>query len=57
MNALLKSVTIVDSKSDFHNSTVDILIEKGLISKISKRITNPGNVQEIKLQNLFSYCV
>ena len=52
MNALLKSVTVVDSKSDFHNSTVDILIEKGIISKISKRITNPGNVQEIKLQNL-----
>ena len=52
MNALLKSVTIVDSKSDFHNSTVDILIENGIISKISKRITNPGNVQEIKLKNL-----
>ena len=29
MNTLLKSVTIVDKTSDFHNSKVDILIENG----------------------------
>jgi dihydroorotase len=52
MNALIKSATIVDSKSDFHNETVDILIEKGRISKISKRIPNPDNYKEIKLDNL-----
>ncbi len=52
MNALIKSATIVDSKSDFHNQTVDILIEKGRIAKISKRITNPNNYREIKLDNL-----
>ena len=52
MNALIKSATIVDSKSDFHNETVDILIEKGCISKISKRISNPHNYQELKLDNL-----
>jgi len=52
MNALIKSATIVDSKSDFHNETVDILIEKGRISKISKRISNPGNYKEIKRDNL-----
>jgi len=52
MNALIKSATIVDSKSDFHNETVDILIEKGHISKISKRIANPKNYREIKLDNL-----
>ncbi|NNE31330.1 MAG: dihydroorotase [Winogradskyella sp.] len=52
MNALLKSATIVDSKSDFHNETVDILIEKGRISKISKRIANPNNYREIQLDNL-----
>ncbi|WP_458626859.1 dihydroorotase [Winogradskyella sp. PC D3.3] len=52
MNALIKSATIVDSKSDFHNETVDILIEKGRISKISKRITNSNNYQEIKRDNL-----
>ena len=52
MNALIKSATIVDSKSDFHNETVDILIEKGRISKIAKRITNPNNYKEIKRDNL-----
>ena len=52
MNALIKSATIVDSKSDFHNETVDILIEKGRITKISKRISNPKNYKEIKLDNL-----
>ena len=34
MNTLLKSVTIVDKTSDFHNSKVDILIENGIISNI-----------------------
>ena len=52
MNALLKSATIVDSKSDFHNQTLDILIENGSITKISKRISNPNHYQEIKLDNL-----
>lgn len=52
MNALIKSATIVDSKSDFHNETVDILIEKGRIKKISKRIPNSNNYKEIKLDNL-----
>lgn len=52
MNALIKSATIVDSKSDFHNETVDILIEEGRVSKISKRISNPNNYKEIKRDNL-----
>jgi len=52
MNALVKSATIVDPKSDFHNETVDILIEKGIISNISKRISNPKNYKEIKRDNL-----
>ncbi|WP_353777558.1 amidohydrolase family protein [Winogradskyella sp. 3972H.M.0a.05] len=52
MNLLLKSATVIDSKSEFHNETVDILIEKGIISKISKRIPNPKNYNEIRLDNL-----
>jgi dihydroorotase len=52
MNALLKSATIVDSKSEFHNETVDVLIEKGRISKISKRISKPDNARELRLENL-----
>ena len=52
MNALVKSATIVDPKSDFHNETADILIEKGVISNISKRISNPKNYKEIKRDDL-----
>ncbi|MGV8814153.1 MAG: dihydroorotase [Gelidibacter sp.] len=52
MNVLIKSATIVDSKSDFHNETCDILIEKGIITQISKEIKNPSKVKEITLDNL-----
>ncbi len=52
MNVLIKSATIVDAESDFHNETVDILIEKGKVSAISKLIENPKNYREIKLENL-----
>lgn len=52
MNVLIKSATIIDSKSDFHNQTVDILIEKGVITKISKRISNPDNYKEFSADNL-----
>ena len=52
MNVLLKSATIIDSKSDFHNQTVDILIENGVISQISKAIKNSKNIKEIHLDNL-----
>ncbi|MGB3606573.1 MAG: dihydroorotase [Psychroserpens sp.] len=52
MNVLVKSATIVDPKSDFHNQTVDILIEKGIISEISATINNPKNYKELSLDNL-----
>lgn len=52
MNVLIKSATIVDPKSDFHNQTCDILIEKGIISQISKQIKNLDKVKEISLDNL-----
>jgi len=52
MNLLIKSATIIDSKSDFHNTTQDIIVEKGVITKISKSIKNPKNYKEIKLDNL-----
>lgn len=52
MNVLIKSARIVDSKSEFHNKTQDILVEKGIITKISNRITNPNNLKEISLENL-----
>lgn len=52
MNVLIKSATIVDPKSDFHNQTLDILIEKGSISQIGKNLKNPKNYKEITLDNL-----
>lgn len=52
MNALLKSATIIDPKSEFHNTTQDILIENGMISKIAKSIEDTAKYQEIYLDNL-----
>ncbi len=52
MNILIKSATIIDSKSDYQNKTQDILVEKGVITKIAKNIKNPKNYKEIKLENL-----
>ena len=34
MNILIKSAKIIDPKSEFHNTTQDLLIEKGMISQI-----------------------
>ena len=52
MNLLIKSATIIDTKSDYHNKTQDVLIEKGTIVKIAKSIKNPKNYKEIRLENL-----
>lgn len=52
MNVLIKSATIIDPSSDFHNQTCDILVENGGISKISKQIKNPSKIKEITLDNL-----
>lgn len=52
MNILIKSATIIDSKSEFHNSTQDILIENGKILKIAKNLRNTNNYREVKLDNL-----
>ena len=52
MNVLIKSATIVDSDSDFHNETVDILIEKGTIMNIANSIKNQNNYKEVSFENL-----
>ena len=52
MNILIKSATIIDSKSEFHNTTQDLLIENGKITKISKSIKNLNDYEEINLKNL-----
>ena len=52
MNFLIKSATILDQSSSYHNSTKDILIENGVISKIDNAIENNNNYKEIKSDNL-----
>ncbi len=52
MNVLIKSATIIDPKSDFHNKKVDILVEKDVISNIANRIKNPDKYKEISFDNL-----
>ncbi|MDG1394249.1 MAG: dihydroorotase, partial [Flavobacteriaceae bacterium] len=52
MNVLIKSATIIDEKSDFHNQTQDILVENGFITKISNKLKNPNKYPVIDLENL-----
>mgnify|MGYP001813665348 CR=1 FL=1 len=52
MNVLIKSATIIDSKSEYHNTVQDILIENGVISRISKRINNPDDYKVIRRDGL-----
>ena len=52
MSILLKSATIVDSESKYHLKKCDILIEKGIISKIASTIAAQKNTQVINRHNL-----
>ncbi len=52
MNILLKSATIIDTKSEFNNTTQDVLIENGIITKIGNGLNNPKNYQEVTFENL-----
>ena len=52
MNILIKSAKIIDPKSEFHNTTQDLLIEKGIISQIGNQLKNPKKYQEISFENL-----
>ncbi|MFV0566428.1 MAG: dihydroorotase [Flavobacteriaceae bacterium] len=52
MNILLKSATIIDSKSEFHNTAQDVLIEGGIITQIGTSLKNPKKYTEIALENL-----
>ena len=52
MNVLIKSATILDEKSDFHNQTQDILVENGFITQIAKSLKNPKKYPVIELENL-----
>jgi dihydroorotase len=51
MNLLLKNATIVSKSSSFNEQQVDILIEKGVITKIGKNLKN-SSAKEISSKNL-----
>ncbi len=52
MNFLLKAATVIDPQSPFHNKTVDILIENGIIAEINATIKASSTIEEVKLDNL-----
>ena len=56
MNLLIKSATIIDKNSEFHNQIVDILIEKGIILNIGTDLKNSKKFKEIKFNNLHVSC-
>jgi dihydroorotase len=56
MNILLKSAKIIDKNSPFHLQKIDILIEKGRISKIAKNISELKGVKKVSLDNLHVSC-
>jgi dihydroorotase len=51
MTILIKSATVIDPKSKFHNKTVDILVEDGTIKTISESITSSADTT-VELDNL-----
>lgn len=52
MNTLIKSAKVIDSNSEFNGQTVDILIEKGIISKVGATLKNINNIKEISFDDL-----
>ena len=42
MNVLIKSATIIDPESEFHNTTQDVLIEKGVVARIGNNLKKDG---------------
>ncbi|KUJ59964.1 dihydroorotase [Flavobacteriaceae bacterium CRH] len=52
MKIIIRSAKIIDSKSPFHNQTVDLLIADGLIEKIGTSILDIDDTTEVKFDNL-----
>ncbi len=52
MKIIIREAKIIDSKSPFHNQTVDLLISDGILEEIGKSISNTEDAKEIKLDNL-----
>ena len=52
MKIIIREAKIIDSKSPFHNQTLDVLIVDGFIKKIGAALPNSENAEEVKLDNL-----
>ena len=52
MKIIIREAKIIDSKSPFHNQTVDLLISDGILEKIGKSISDTEGATEVKLDNL-----
>ncbi|MFH7011132.1 dihydroorotase family protein [Flavobacterium sp. FlaQc-52] len=52
MKIIIRSAKIIDSKSPFHNQTVDLLIADGIIEKIGASLPESTETKEVKFDNL-----
>ena len=52
MKILLKSATIIDKQSEYHQKTKDILIENNQFVEIADTIDCPANCKEVNIDNL-----
>jgi len=52
MNLLIKSAVIIDKKNPLHRKKRDLLIEKGVITKIAPSIKPTKKIKELRLPNL-----
>lgn len=52
MNLLIKSAILIDPENPLHNKKRDILIEKGMITKIASSIQLDKKIKELVLPNL-----
>jgi len=52
MKIIIQQATIIDANSKYHLKKRDILIDGGIIKKISTKITAPKNVKLVKAKNL-----
>lgn len=52
MNLIIRTATIIDPESPFHNQTVDVKITNGIIEKIDSKLSNSENYKELQLDDL-----
>jgi len=46
MDIFLRQVKLIDHRSPFHKKSVDVIIKKGIITKIGKKLAKPSSLKE-----------